>query len=112
MIERMRTRPDVGVVDQEQSWKLVIPKGGAYICEVTVPHQVLEWFASVRDRRENKEAWSDWTDYEGYDDTPKSDLEDSMADDVERFIDRVSKDPLKLPLSLDEPEQEAEQAAS
>jgi hypothetical protein len=111
MIERMRARPDVGVVDQEQSWKIVIPKGGTYICEVTVPHTVLEWFASVRARAENKEAWSDWSDYEGYDDTPKSDLENSMAADVERFVDRVSKGPLTLPLSIDGPEEDAEQPA-
>jgi hypothetical protein len=112
MIERMRTRPDVGVVDQEQSWKLLIPKGGRFRCEVTVPHTVLEWFASVLDRIESTEAWSDWMDYEGYDDTPKSSLEESMAEDVERFVDRVSKEPLTLPLSIYEPKQESEQAAS
>ena len=112
MIERMRTRPDVGVVDQEQSWKLLIPKGDRFRCEVTVPYTVHEWFASVLDRIESKEVWSDWMDYEGYDDTLKSDLEESMAEDVERFVDRVSKKPLILPLSIHEPKQEAEQAAS
>jgi len=112
MIERMRTRLDVGVVDQEQAWKILIPKGGRFRCEVIVPHTVLEWFASVQDRTESKEAWSDWMDYEGYDDTPKSHLEESMAEDVERFVDRVSKEPLILPLSIYEPKQEAEQAAS
>lgn len=112
MIERMRARPDVGVVDQEQSWKILITKGGTYLCEVTVPHTVLEWFASVQDRAESKEVWSDWEDYEGYDDTPKRDLEESMADDVERFVDRVSKEPLILPLSIYEPKQEAEQVGS
>ena len=104
----MRARPDISVVDQEQSWKILITKGGTYLCEVTVPHTVLEWFASVQDRAESKEVWSDWEDYEGYDDTPKRDLEESMADDVERFVDWVSKEPLILPLSIYEPNQEVE----
>ena len=112
MIERMRTRPDVGVGDQEQSWNLLIPKGRRFRCEVTVPHTVLEWFASVRDRIENKEVWSDWMDYEGYDDSPKADLEEAMAEDVERFVDRISKERLSLPLSIYEPKQEAEQGAA
>ena len=104
MIERMRTRPDIGVVDQEQSWKLLITKGRKYLCEVTVPHAVLEWFASVQDRTERKEVWSDWMDYEGYDDTPRSELMESMVDDVESFADRVSKEALILPLSIYKPE--------
>lgn len=112
MIERVRTRPDIEVIDQEQSWKLLIPQGGLFVCEVTVPHTVLEWFAAVRDRTESKEAWSDWMDYEGYDDTPKSELEESMAEDVERFVDRVSKQQLSLPLSIYEPDQEADASSN
>jgi hypothetical protein len=112
MIERMRMRPDVGVVDQGQSWRLLIPKGETHFCEVTVPHAVFEWFASVRDSDEGKEVWSDWMDYEGYNDSSQAELEESMADDVERFIDRVSKVPLCLPLSIYQPKQEAEARSS
>ncbi len=112
MIARMRMRPDVGVVDQEQSWRLLVPNGETHFCEVTVPYAVFEWFASVRDSVEDKELWSDWMDYEGYNDTSQEELEVLMANDVERFIDRVSKVPLSLPLSIYEPKQKAEARSS
>lgn len=100
LIERMRNRPDVGVIDEEQSWKLVIPKGGIYVCEITVPHTVLEWFARVTERKSSNDVWSDWMDYSGYGDSPKVELERSMADDIESFTDRVSKRQLQLPLNI------------
>jgi len=112
MIERMRMRPDVGVVDQEQSWRLLIPKGKHISVNVTVPHAVFEWFASVWDSDEDKEVWCDWMDYEGYNDSSQAELEEEMADDVERFTDRVSKVPLSLPLSIYEPKQQAEARSS
>lgn len=109
MIERMRARPDIHVVNQEQSWKLLITKGRTYLCEITIPHAMLEWHASVQDRTRHKEVWNDWMDYEGYDDTPKSDLNQSMAEDVERFVDRVSKKALNLPLNIYEPKETKQQ---
>ena len=47
MIEVLRRRPDVGIVDQDQSWVVFITKGHDLFCEVTIPHDALEWFASV-----------------------------------------------------------------
>lgn len=96
-------RPDIGVSDHAESWKLVIPKGRQYVCEVTVPHEVLEWFACLRDRLKNEIVWSDWMDYGGYDASPKAELESSMIEDIESFADRVSKDPLTLPLQIYKP---------
>ena len=43
LIEVLRKRPDVGVVEQEQSWRVVITKGRDLFCEVTIPHDALEW---------------------------------------------------------------------
>ena len=95
LIEQLRTRSDVGVVDQPQSWLVIITKGRDLICEVTVPHDVLEWFASVKHRRDKTELWSDWMDYSGYDDRTRDQLEAEMAGDVLAFIDRAS---IKVPL--------------
>jgi hypothetical protein len=100
LIEELRKRSDVGVADEPQSWRICITKGRDLFCEVIVPHDVLEWHASVKHRREKKEVWSDWMDYSGYDDSPREKLEAEMAGDVLAFINRVSvKEPL-LPLQI------------
>ena len=93
-------RPDVGIVDETRSWLISITKGRDLICEVTVPHDVLEWYASVKHRRDKKEMWSDWMDYSGYDDRPREKLESEMADDILAFIDRVSAAEQLLPLKI------------
>lgn len=100
LIEELRVRADVGVVDQAQSWRIIITKGRDLVCEVTVPHDVLEWFASVTQRHDKKEVWSDWMDYSGYHDRPREQLEVEMAGDILAFIDRVSKTEPLLPLKI------------
>ena len=79
---------------------MVLPKGPEFVCEVTVPHNVLEWFASVKQAPDAQEVWSDWMDYTGYDDSPMEKLEAEMADDILAFIDRVSASALVFPLSI------------
>ena len=100
LIESLQQRSDVGIVEQEQSWLVVITKGRDLFCEVTIPRDVLEWFASVKQQHDKQEVWSDWMDYAGYDDRPKEKLEAEMADDILSFIDRVSASELVLPLSI------------
>jgi len=100
LIDELRVRADVGVVDGAQSWLIIITKGRDLFCEVTVPHDVLEWFASVKQRPDKKEVWSDWMDYSGYDDRPREKLEVEMAGDILAFVDRVSKTEPLLPLKI------------
>jgi hypothetical protein len=100
LIEVLRGRSDVGIVEEKQSWLIMITKGRDLICEITVPHNVLEWHACVKHRREKKEVWSDWMDYAGYDDSPKAKLEAEMADDILAFVDRVSISEPLLPLRI------------
>ena len=63
LIESLRMRSDVGVIDEKDSWLISISKGRDFVCEVTVAREVLEWHASVKHRREKKEMWSDWMDW-------------------------------------------------
>lgn len=100
LVEVLRKRSDVGIVDQEQSWLVVISKGQDFVCEVTIPPMVLEWFAGVKQRPDMREVWSDWMDYTGYDDSPMEKLEADMAGDITAFIDRLSTSELVLPLSI------------
>lgn len=100
LIETLRHRIDLRIVEQKQSWLVVIPKGPDFVCEVTIPHQVLEWFASVKQQQDAREVWSDWMDYTGHDNSQMEKLEAEMADDILAFIDRVSASELVLPLNI------------
>jgi hypothetical protein len=100
LIESLRERSDVGVIDEKESWLISISKGRYFVCEVTVPREVLEWYACVKDWREKKETWSDWMDYSGYDDRTPEKLESEMAQDILAFVDRVSGSELRLPLQI------------
>ena len=100
LIEELRRRSDLGVVDEAQAWRVCIIKGGDLLCEVTIPHDVLEWHADVKQRRDQKTIWSDWMDYSGYDNCPKEQLEVEMAGDVLAFIDRVSTAEQLFPLKI------------
>lgn len=98
---KLRGRRDLHLIEEMHSWLITIPKGGL-ICEVTVPFDVLEWHACVKHRREDKEIWSDWMDYSGYDDRPRTQLESEMADDILAFLNRVSAAE-SLPIRIHEP---------
>jgi hypothetical protein len=100
LIQELRKRPDVGVADEQNSWRIVITKGRDLFIEVIVPHDVLEWHACIKHRREKKEIWSDWMDYSGYDDSPKNKLEAEMARDILAYIDNVSMWELKPPYRI------------
>jgi predicted neuraminidase len=100
LIQELRKRPDVGVADEAQSWRICITKGCDLLCQVTVPHDVLEGHAAVWHRREKKDVWTDWMDYSGYDSKPRATLEAEMASDILAFVNRAStKEPL-LPLKI------------
>ena len=100
LINDLRGRSDLSVKDQEEAWLICIPKGGDSHCEITVPHEVLEWFASVKRCEDKKEVWSDWMDYCGYADSPKEMLEALMADHIAAFVGRVTTSELRLPLHI------------
>lgn len=102
LIKELRTRPDVGVIDEAQSWRISISKGRDLLCLVTVPRNVLEWHAAVWNRLEKKDVWSDWMDYSGYDDRPHETLESEMADDILAFVNRASNKYPLLPLKIHE----------
>lgn len=99
LVEILKKRPDVGVVDEEHSWRIHVSKG-PFLVTVTVPHDVFEWFVHAKDRKSGQEVWSDWIDYEGYDNTSKIELESEMAGDVYKFVDQVSKRPLTFPVLI------------
>ena len=67
---------------------------------ITIPHNVFEWFVDVFDTRGNK-VHSSWIDH--YGDTD-SELKSEMKESVERFIDSITQNPLRV-IPGDKPEQ-------
>ena len=100
LIDRLRGLGDTDLVEAKESWLIVITKSRDLICEITVPHDILEWSACVRQRGQEKEVWSDWMDYSGYDERTNEELEAEMADDILTFVDRISVSEPLLPLQI------------
>ena len=98
LIVKLRSRTDLSVVDETSAWLIRISRSDHSVCDIVVPHNALEWFASIVDGDSKHEIWSDWMDYSGYDKRPKNLLEAEMTQDISDFIDRiVSTDVSVLP---------------
>ncbi len=63
--------------------------------EITVPHEILEWFVSVS-QAESDNHVQDWCDYTGYDATPIDSLADDMAGDLRTFINALLERPTRF----------------
>ena len=100
LIDALRSRSDLGVINQAGSYLILITKGPDLLCEVTVPFDALEWFVCVKSRRDQKEVWSDWMDYAGYGDQPVELLEADMAADILDFVNRASIAQAPFPSSI------------
>jgi len=48
---RLRTSPDLEVLDLAHAWEISVPKPGGFLFEITVPHEALEWPAPERVQR-------------------------------------------------------------
>jgi hypothetical protein len=100
LIEDLRKRNDLRVANETDSWRICITKGRDWTCEIVVPHDVLEWHASVKRQSAFAEVWSDWMDYSGYDDRPKEVLQVEMANDIRDFVNLVLAKEDLLPLRI------------
>ena len=79
--------------DLRNCWEIELQPISGIALELTIPHDVLEWFVNARDASRGTEIWSDWMDYSGY--VPKK-LENreallqDMARDIEIFVARAA----------------------
>ena len=67
---------------------------------ITIPHNVFEWFVDVFDASGSK-VHSNWIDH--YGDTDAK-LKSEMKESVEKFVDTITRNPLRL-IRADKPEQ-------
>ena len=80
-------RPGVSLAPKGEALNLTFLRGDILV-SVVVPESVLEWYVEV-ERRGAKSRATDWCDYDGYDDTPITELERDMADDVAAFVNQL-----------------------
>ena len=83
VLDRFNSCSDVSVRVSGQA-KVLEVKRGRMTIRVTVPNNVLEFFVDVLDGATVVVQY--WWDYEGYDDTPREELAQSMASDINEFV--------------------------
>lgn len=66
---------------------LQIAKSNGLTFEVTVPHAVLEWFASAN--HANTEIWSEWADYYPIRSETQDEIASAMAQDIASFVAKL-----------------------
>jgi hypothetical protein len=63
------------------------------MCEITIPHNVFEWFADVKRLADGKIVWTDWMEHYG---STNDKLDAEMAEIIIAFVDRVAGAELRL----------------
>jgi len=87
IVKSLGARFSVLVQAAGAGWKLQLPGRGEFLCDVAVGPRALEWYATLQDRTERREVWSDWMDYRGYDKTPEEELLAAKARDLAWFLE-------------------------
>lgn len=72
---------ELELVEQANAWSLSISKPEGLTFNVTVPHDVLEWYVDATD--DSGEIWNDWGEYYSIDGEKREQLSDEMARDIE-----------------------------
>ena len=86
-LRQFEGRPGVTIAPQNESLELTLVRGDIEV-RVLVPENVLEWFVDAKPRSARSGA-SDWFDYEGYDETPFSQLEQDMAEEMATYVTQL-----------------------
>ena len=92
-VERFKGRPGVVIGTRGAARILEISRCGL-ILRITVPDEVLEWFVEVVDG--GAAIAEDWCDYEGYDDLPRSELAQTMVNEVHEFVSSLLERDLRV----------------
>jgi hypothetical protein len=82
------------VAERGEAVQLLV-KQGALEVVVTVPVATREWFVEASDTSTGTRT-EDWCDYDGYDSSSPEHLDQDMAEDVSRFVQRLLGSELKL----------------
>jgi len=93
LIQRLRAKTEIAVSEGTDAWVIQIPKGDGIVFTVTVPLNVLEWFAAATEGP--SELWSDWADYYATAGETNEELKADMASDVEWFILTLLASPVR-----------------
>lgn len=107
LITELRQRASeagVALVDVKDGIEARLRASGIEVV-ITVPRNVLEWWVEAM---EGECRVQDWCDYEGYDSTPRDQLEKDMRADVLSFFTATTTRPLRFSNSKQSLEWEAQ----
>ena len=93
LIERLQRTFAITVNEAGEAWALLVAKPEGLSFEIVVPHDVLEWFVTVRNA--HSEIWSDWADYYPIAGETTAQLKQDMAADIEWFVTNLMAAPLR-----------------
>lgn len=96
LIRSLQERPDISVESRTDAWIVRVPRG-EFVCEVTIPVRVQEWFATVQWADDGTEVGSDWMDHYG---SSEQELDAERAESISAFIERVFRDGIRPPFSI------------
>lgn len=94
LLHRLAAEHNITLDSQPSSWILVIEKTSEVSFEITVPHDVLEWYANAR--TPTRVIWTDWIDYYRVNHETTRELEDEMKNDLAVFVNRLSKSEIRI----------------
>jgi len=94
LIDRLRSTPNLSVIEMANTWELHISKTEGLTFVIVIPHNVLEWFATARNSR--GKVWSDWADYYPINNETTETLRADMASDIESFVIALSTSSIRV----------------
>jgi hypothetical protein len=99
LLGQLRIRTDLSVRIDPGAWIVSISQGDL-LCEVVVPFDVHEWFATVKRTDDGAEVWSDWMEHYGAD---ASELDAERAESIAAFVERAGREGIKSSLQIHPP---------
>jgi hypothetical protein len=93
ILSQLKNLPNIPVQETLEASIIRIANADSFSIEVTVPLNVLEWFAAIYESE--KEIWRDWADYVPLSKKPHSELKEWMQTDIINFVQAASKSQLR-----------------
>ena len=81
-------RHNVDVSRAGEGWRVGLPRRSEFTCRLSIGPGALDWYAIIREAESGREAFTDWNDYMGYDNSPLPDLIVRKQKDIDSFVDR------------------------
>lgn len=83
----LATSRGLELFQQGDGWSISLPARSAYVCELNIGPEVLDWYATLRREGEGHDVWTDWVDYTGYDRRAEATMLEDKCCDIRWFTE-------------------------